>query len=116
MGQLARITLVVALGGAAWGSFLGLAAYRVRLGLSVVRPPSGCDHCGWRLPPWFNIPVLSWPVLRGRCWRCHGPIPLRYWLLELWCAAQAAWVPLVGLHWALAPALLIGWTAPWAVL
>jgi leader peptidase (prepilin peptidase)/N-methyltransferase len=116
VSPLARIVLVVALGGAAWGSFLGLAQYRVRLGQSLVWPPSSCDHCGQRLPPWLNVPVLAWPLLRGRCRTCRAPIPLRYWVLELWCAAQAAWVPAVGLHWALLFMLAMGWGVPWLVL
>jgi leader peptidase (prepilin peptidase)/N-methyltransferase len=65
------------------GSFLNVVVFRVPAGRSVVSPPSACGHCGSRIRPWDNIPVVSWLVLRGRCRDCSAPISIRYPLVEL---------------------------------
>ncbi|MDD2057366.1 A24 family peptidase [Pseudomonas sp. GD03860] len=57
-------------------------------------PASQCPHCGHRIRPWENIPVISYLLLRGRCSSCHSAISARYPLVELGCAALtgfAAW-------------------------
>jgi leader peptidase (prepilin peptidase)/N-methyltransferase len=50
--------------------------------LSLSRPASHCPHCGHRIRPWENIPVLSYLLLRGRCSACAGRISVRYPLVE----------------------------------
>lgn len=69
------------------GSFLNVVIWRVPRGQSVVRPGSRCVQCERMLTWRANIPVLSWVALRGRARCCGGPIPLRYPLVELACAA-----------------------------
>jgi len=68
--------------GAIIGSFLNVCIYRVPLGLSVVSPPSSCPNCSRRIPFYFNIPVLSYIILRGRCSSCGEPFSLRYPVVE----------------------------------
>lgn len=46
-------------------------------------PPSRCGHCGARVKPWQNIPIISWLLLRGQCQNCKGKISIRYPLVEL---------------------------------
>ncbi|TVQ93674.1 MAG: prepilin peptidase [Chromatiaceae bacterium] len=48
----------------------------------LIQPPSICLHCGQRIAPWDNIPLLSWLLLRGHCRACGGTIALRYPLIE----------------------------------
>jgi len=55
--------------------------------LSLANPPSSCPHCGARIAPWDNIPVVSWLLLRGRCRDCKGSISARYPLIEALTAA-----------------------------
>ncbi|MBV4537972.1 prepilin peptidase [Pseudomonas urmiensis] len=55
-----------------------------RFNLSL--PASHCPHCGHRIRPWENIPLLSYLLLRGRCSACKGAISARYPLVELACA------------------------------
>jgi leader peptidase (prepilin peptidase)/N-methyltransferase len=50
--------------------------------LTLSHPPSHCPHCGHRIRPWENIPLLSYLLLRGRCSACREPISLRYPLVE----------------------------------
>ena len=84
LGQYA-IPLPFALGvlGALIGSFLNVVIVRLPDGRSVVHPPSSCPKCGDRIPPWLNIPIVSWLILRGRCRRCRVVISPRYPIVEL---------------------------------
>lgn len=45
-------------------------------------PGSSCIHCGGKIPPWFNLPLIGYLLLRGRCHACQHPISVRYPLLE----------------------------------
>lgn len=69
--------------GLAIGSFLNVVIHRVPLKLSIVHPPSRCPNCKTQLRWYWNIPVLSWLALRGRCAKCRAPISARYPLVEL---------------------------------
>jgi leader peptidase (prepilin peptidase) / N-methyltransferase len=70
-------------GGMLTGSFVGLVAFRLPRGGSIVGPRSVCDSCGAQIAAYDNIPVLSWLLLRGRCRSCDVRIPVRYPLIEL---------------------------------
>ncbi len=69
--------------GAASGSFLNVVIWRLPRGECLSRPPSHCPRCQARIRAWQNLPLLSWIMLRGRCFNCHLPISLRYPLIEL---------------------------------
>lgn len=69
--------------GALLGSFGNVIIYRLPLGKSVVLPRSHCQNCG-KIVPWYhNIPIISWFVLRGRCFHCKQSFSFRYPLVEL---------------------------------
>lgn len=68
--------------GALIGSFLNVCIYRIPLGMSIVSPPSSCPNCGAAVPFYLNVPVLSYIVLRGRCYSCKAPFSARYPLVE----------------------------------
>jgi leader peptidase (prepilin peptidase)/N-methyltransferase len=73
---------VVVVFGLLIGSFLNVCIYRLPRRESIVFPPSACPHCGERIRPWDNVPVLSWFWLQGRCRDCRAPISWRYPLVE----------------------------------
>jgi len=68
--------------GAIIGSFLNVVIHRVPREQSVVFPNSACPSCHTALPPWDNIPILSFLLLRGRCRFCRKPISIRYPIVE----------------------------------
>jgi len=65
------------------GSFLNVCIYRMPQGLSIVHPPSHCPHCGYAIPWYLNVPLITWIWLRGRCANCRAPITVRYFMVEL---------------------------------
>ena len=73
---------LIALLGAAVGSFLNVVAYRLPRRESLVKPRSRCPACGTQIASYDNVPVVSWLLLRGRCRTCGKAIPVRYPLLE----------------------------------
>lgn len=64
------------------GSFMNVVVWRLPRGESLLYPPSHCPKCGHKIPPWENIPIISWLCLRARCSACHQPISIRYPLGE----------------------------------
>ncbi|MFN7016392.1 MAG: prepilin peptidase [Fimbriimonadales bacterium] len=103
--------------GAAVGSFLNVLIYRLPRNLSIVFPPSHCPACGHRLGIRDLFPLLSYLAQGGRCRYCRAPIPIRYFLVELWNASVWAWLwhqwlivgesPLRFVFYALAASVLI---------
>src|SRR6185369_4550769 len=65
------------------GSFLNVCIYRMPIGKSVVSPPSHCPHCGYSIPWYLNVPLVTWLWLRGKCANFRAPISVRYFLVEL---------------------------------
>lgn len=65
------------------GSYLNVVIYRLPRRLSTVMPRSRCPRCRAAIPPWDNIPLLSYLWLRGKCRRCGFAIPWRYPAIEV---------------------------------
>jgi leader peptidase (prepilin peptidase)/N-methyltransferase len=66
------------------GSFLNVVIYRLPRGLSVNKPKrSFCPGCEKQIPWVYNLPIVSWLWLRGKCAFCKASISPRYLLVEL---------------------------------
>lgn len=85
------------------GSFLNVCIYRIpasreefyeespyakegqeRMELSVTSPKrSICPKCKYEIPWRYNIPVIGWLMLRGKCANCNEKISVRYPAVEI---------------------------------
>lgn len=68
--------------GALIGSFLNVCAYRVPAGRSIVSPSSSCFSCGEIIKWYFNIPILGYIFLKGKCHDCGSSFSCRYAVVE----------------------------------
>lgn len=82
--------------GLIWGSFLNVVIYRTSHNLSPAKGRSICPKCKKTIPWKYNIPLLSFIWLRGRCANCHKKISLRYPAIELMTGVLFVWWYLVG--------------------
>ena len=69
--------------GLCMGSFYNVVILRSLNNESIVFPPSKCPKCGNRLKPWHNIPVISYILLRGKCYFCKEKISIQYPIIEI---------------------------------
>jgi leader peptidase (prepilin peptidase) / N-methyltransferase len=90
MGAVAVLDAILgAFFGAAAGSFLGCAAYRLPRRVSM-NGRSHCPSCGTQLRWYWNIPVLSWLALRGRTACCATCLSASYLAYEVACCIIGA--------------------------
>lgn len=98
MNTIVLLALAYFILGGIIGSFLGVCAYRIPVGVyepthegvrepsqpvSIVSPArSFCPCCEKQLLWWHTIPLISWILLQGRCAYCKEPIPFRYLAIE----------------------------------
>ncbi len=69
--------------GLVFGSFFGCCIYRLPREISLLKPAfSFCPVCQKTIPWRYNIPLLGWLWLRGRCHECGERISPRYPLVE----------------------------------
>ncbi len=73
---------VIFIYGAAIGSFLNVVIYRVPNELSLL-PASACPNCKQGIKFYYNLPILGWLILGGKCSNCKEPIAWRYPAVEL---------------------------------
>lgn len=100
-------TIVFFLYGLVFGSFFNVVGLRVPLKESIVKPPSHCPNCQYRLRASDLIPVASYLFLRGKCRSCGTQIRKIYPLMELVTGLLFALSYVaIGLEWELVIALL----------
>lgn len=83
----AYCTVLAAVLGAVFGSFLNCMAWRIAHHESVITGRSHCPVCGHVLGPGDLVPVFSWIFLKGKCRYCGAPVSVRYLLTEVFSAA-----------------------------
>lgn len=76
-----HIILICALG-SCLGSFFHVCISRIPKHQSIIFPGSHCE-CGKKIPLYFNIPIISWLILRGRTKCCGRKLEISYLLLEI---------------------------------
>ena len=65
------------------GSFLNVVIYRLPLEISIVSPRSHCINCKNKIPFYYNIPLISYVLLLGKCKSCKCSISLQYPFVEI---------------------------------
>jgi leader peptidase (prepilin peptidase) / N-methyltransferase len=83
--------------GAAIGSFINAASFRIAEGKNWVSDRSECPKCKQDLKWYQLIPIVSYLALRGKCGSCKTAISLQYLLVEiamafLFLQAGQAWM------------------------
>lgn len=77
------VLLWVCVLGLCLGSFFNVVILRTLSNESIVFPPSKCPKCNHKLYFWHNIPVLSYILLRGKCYFCKEKISIQYPIVEI---------------------------------
>ncbi len=75
--------LLIFILGSIVGSFLNVCIYRMPKNESIVSPPSHCPNCQRPIPWFYNIPIVSYVLLKGKCRFCNAKINFRYLIVEL---------------------------------
>ncbi len=84
--------------GLVWGSFLNVVIYRMSHGKSIADGRSVCPKCKHLIPWKYNIPLLSFLMLRGKCAFCHKKISIQYPLIEFMTGIFFVWWFVVGFN------------------
>ena len=80
--QIFELTVYFLLG-LAVGSFSNVCIYRLPIQQSIILPKSHCPSCKTPIPFYYNIPLVSYLYLRGKCAFCQNKITIRYFIVEL---------------------------------
>ncbi len=81
--------------------------------INLFFPRSFCPQCKQTVAFWCNIPLLSYLILKGKCYHCHHSIGIRYPLIEsltVLVSLYAAW------HCGLTVSLLYILPALWTLI
>ncbi len=93
------MTVVAFFFGAIFGSFANVVIYRLPAGESLMGR-SRCSHCRSTVLWYYNIPMLSYFLLKGKCSSCGEKFSLQYPLVEFMMACLfAAVVFQFGVTW-----------------
>lgn len=74
--------MVVFLFGITFGSFLNVCIYRIPKKEDIVKTPSHCMKCGYKLKWYDLVPLFSFVMLKGKCRKCHTKLSLQYPIIE----------------------------------
>jgi leader peptidase (prepilin peptidase)/N-methyltransferase len=85
------VALVFMLGTVA-GAFANFCVWRLPYERSILWPGPRCPHCfgPLRLPDW--LPLVGYPLARGRCRRCGAAFSVRGYVVELLTGFGFAWL------------------------
>jgi leader peptidase (prepilin peptidase)/N-methyltransferase len=102
---LTLFSLVFFMLGCIVGSFLNVVIHRLPREMSILHPPSHCPQCGYSIPWYRNLPLITWLWQRGKCAGCEARISARYVLVEFLTGAAflGAWLLVYYKFWQVTP-------------
>ena len=65
------------------GSFANVCIYRLPKNKQAITGRSFCPKCKKTIRWFDNLPLISFLLLNGKCRKCHKPISLGYFIVEL---------------------------------
>ena len=68
-----------------------------------------CPHCTHRLPTLTLVPVIGWPLARGRCGHCAAALGATTPVIEVGALFVAAWAAAVLEGWLVWASCALGW-------
>lgn len=92
------VVLFIFLMGLVWGSFLNVVIFRTSHGSSPLSGRSICPKCKHKLAWFYNIPLLSFFWLKGKCAYCHKNISVRYPIIEFMTGVLFVWWFVMGFN------------------
>ncbi|WP_419767630.1 prepilin peptidase [Arcobacter sp.] len=87
--DLVLFSAIIFIFGAVIGSFLNVVINRVPRGESIITPRSHCTKCGKTIAWYYNIPIISYLILGGKCKYCNEKYSINYFLVEVLSAIIA---------------------------
>ncbi|MBI3954421.1 prepilin peptidase [Candidatus Collierbacteria bacterium] len=90
------LIVFVAVMGLVWGSFLNVIIYRTTHGTSPLSGRSKCPKCKKMIPWKYNLPLVSFLILKGRCAYCAAKISWQYPVVEFLTGILFVWWYLIG--------------------
>lgn len=92
------MTIFMFIMGLVWGSFLNVVIFRTSHGSSPLSGRSICPKCKHQLAWFYNIPLLSFALLQGKCAYCHKKISIRYPIIEALTGVMFVWWFVMGFN------------------
>ena len=80
--ELFILSITSSLFGLIIGAYFGTVQYRIISSKHLVTSYCQCPSCEKKLALWHQIPVISWFLLKGKCYYCNKLIPIKYPLIE----------------------------------
>lgn len=96
--------------GLVFGSFLNVVIFRTTHGTSPLSGRSMCSSCRRKIDWMYNIPLISFFWLRGRCFHCGNKISWQYPVVEFMTGVLFVWWFIVGSGFF----MLVG--SPWVIV
>lgn len=79
---LILMTIMIFIFGITIGSFLNVCIFRIPKEEEIVKTPSHCMKCGYRLKWYDLIPLFSFLMLKGKCRNCGEKLSIQYPMIE----------------------------------
>lgn len=79
---LILMTILIFIFGITIGSFLNVCIFRIPKEEEIVKTPSHCMKCGYRLKWYDLIPLFSFLMLKGKCRSCGEKLSIQYPMIE----------------------------------